>query len=147
MGLPLSANNMAAVDTSHHTPAGPAWIEKVLWTSWLAKDLKASKYFWDWSLSWKKCCPPLRRWWTQLLWANIIAMSHDGARWFGCTLFAQMTALNDSNASVANNTAGSKCCTCVGRWRIKWNLGLLNQHGVQCIVWRRNSWIADSRWS
>jgi hypothetical protein len=42
----------------------------------------------------------------RLPWANEYAISRDGARWFECILFARMTALKDSNASVANKAAG-----------------------------------------
>ena len=147
MGLSSWASDSAAVDTCHQMLAIPARTENVPWTLWSIKDLNASEYFCDWSLSQKKCHLPLRRWWSQLLCVNAEAMSRDGAKQFECTLFAHIMALKDSKAYVANSMAGLKRRMCEGKWRRKWNFGLLNQHGVQLIVWKWNSRIADLRCS
>lgn len=58
------------------------------------------------ALTWKK--PPLRRWRIRFPCANASAISCEGACQLLCTLLARITALKDSNASVAKRTAGPK---------------------------------------
>lgn len=92
---------------------------------------------WASVLVFRRHCPLLSRWWIQLPWAKVCAISCDGAWQLEWTLLAQIMALKDSNASVANRMAGPKHLMCSIRCRRMWNFGLLNQRLVYCAAQQR----------
>ena len=89
--------------------------------------------------------PPLRRWRIRLPCAKALPISLEGAWRLLWILFARMTALKDSKASVAKRMAGPKRRIWEGRWMKIWNFGLLNHWLVQRAVLSRKASISLSR--